>query len=73
MMSDIKRYEAQAFLRFGEEADGDWMMAMDVEKGFEARDQRIQLLERQIQILWEIGSNNITPEHLENARKGLLL
>jgi len=27
---------------------------------------------RQIEILWEIGSGNITPEQLENARKGLL-
>jgi DNA-dependent RNA polymerase auxiliary subunit epsilon len=28
---------------------------------------------QQIQILWEIGSAGITPEQLENARKGLLV
>lgn len=29
--------------------------------------------QRQIEILWEIGSGNITPEQLENARKGKLI
>jgi hypothetical protein len=49
---------------------------MDAGQLLHAECKRLQAenehLKRQIEILWEIGSENITPEQLENARKGLL-